>query len=367
MMSVDQVRMPDLWLKRALAFALLDEGEKTFWLVGDTLIKAVRGSTGTVFSLNKMIAGDTKVGVGTDLYYFAALFEYLLVEGPEAKFDHATIAAFAAARPTLALYPKPILGTFSDFAGGLLVLMSKQPGWSPEKDDRARKALARVLRQALKDALDDASHPAEKLHILWGKQRNWALSADGLERIIHQPVNEIPPIPEGDFVQIVAPGAPSAQWLFGFELRADDGAVTDPWGAVGSWFALRNQPAETAIALLPEFAEEERNATVAGPGNFWIQVIGVEAPVGINIPPALPPELAKLIAHSPVDWPAGYAEAIASVTYVSRQHDWRRKEEGRQERRRAYLEPMAGDDGPLPAKARLYRGEYRVVAAGDGA
>lgn len=363
-MSVDQVRMPDLWLKRALAFALLDEGQQTFRLKGEVLAECVRGPTGTVFSLNKMIAGDTMVGVATDLYYLAATFEYLLVKGPEAKFDHASIAAFAAER-TLTLHPNPILGTFSDFANGLLALMRKQSGWSSDKEERARSSLTRVLRQALKDALDDQTHPGEALHILWGKQRNWALSPDGLERIVRQPANEIPEIPANDFIQIVAPSAPSAQWLFGFELRADDGAVTDPWETVGSWFAPRNQPADTAIALLPEFEQEDRNATAVGLGRFWIQLIGVEARAGVNTPPGLPPELAKLTAKRPVDWPTGYAEAIASVTYVSRLHDARRTAEGRQERQRLYLEPMAGDEAPLPTTARLYRAEYLVLPAAN--
>lgn len=365
-MAVDYVHMPDLWLKRALAFSLLDEGETTFRLSGKTLIECVRAGRGTVFDLNHMIAGDAPVGVKTDLYFLAATFEYLLLHGPEGPLNHKTVAAFVADRPEgLGLWPGPILGTYSQFAVALLALMKGRSDWSPERENHYRASMGRVLRQKLRDDMEKKTDPATRLHVLWGASRNWALSPSGLERIIRQPEHETPVISVGDFMQIVVPTAPSHQWVFGFEIRTDDLSVTEPWERTGGWFAPRVQRMGDTTALLPEFEDDERNCTAEEPGTFWIQLAGVDVPPGINEPPSLPPELAKLVSNAPADWPFGYAEAMATVTYVARLHDRRKKASNRKAREEVWLEPKAGHEVTVPSRARLYRQEYRVVGRDD--
>ncbi|WP_287103851.1 hypothetical protein [Brevundimonas sp.] len=363
-MSVDTVRLPDLWLKRDLLYALLPEGQASLRVSGKVLIDVMRGSRGGLPELSRLMYGDTPASMKTDLYYLAAAFEHFIVKGPEAQIDRAKIDAFIAERGgVLALWPAPILGTFSDFALAALALMRTKPGWTAAREQEAVEALGRTLRAALKDQVEEATDAAGKLRMLWGKQRNWALASSALDRIIRQPDTETLEIPEGDFVQVVAPPAETDQWVFGFELWADDAAITAPWPKAGSWFGPCLQRAGEALALLREYAEDDRNPTVVEPGRFSIRLIGVGVPSGVNAPPRLPAALIQLTPDTPPDWPYGYAEAMASVTYAGRLNEARKKAIGKEARNRA--SPFGTKEAiEIPLRARLYHADYRVTPRG---
>lgn len=364
-MPVDAVRLPDLWLKRDLLYALLPEGQAALRVSGKVLIDVMRGSRGGPPELSRLLHGDSPARIKTDLYYLAAAFEHFIVKGPEARIGRAELDAFIDERGgALAFWPAPILGTFSAFACAALALMGTRPGWTAAREQEAIEALGRTLRAALKDKVEDTTDAAGKLRMLWGKQRNWALASSALDRIIRQPETETPEIPEGDFVQIVVPAAEADQWVFGFELRADDTAVTAPWEKTGSWFAPCFQRAGEAMALLPEYEEAARNPTVVEPGRFSIRLIGVEVPPGVNAPPRLPNALTKLTKDTPPDWPYGYAEAMASVTYAGRLHEARKEAQGKRAREERDLEPMPGQEVEVPERAKLYYADYGVIGRG---
>jgi len=356
-MIADQVRMPDLWLKRALALALLPDGKQPSWLTGKTLMECLRGG-GSEQTLNHLIAGDYLTTVNSDLYYFAATMEYLVLHGASERFGRKDIERFASERgEQLALWRDPVLGTYSDFANALCRIGSA----NSHTQLKRQKAMAAALRQNLQDALDNATDAAGALRLLWGKTRNWALTADGLERIIRQPMNDTPEIPVGDFVQIVVPPAATAQWVFGFELRTDDDALSKPWQEVGGWFAPRYQSSGCGIALLQEYVDDVDNPVATEPGEFRICIIGVEAPEGANVPPALPNEMRALLRNPPEGRPNGYAEAIATVTYANRRDRERKKKEGKKVRNDAYLEPTPAAQVSVPSRAKLYSTIYRVI------
>lgn len=360
-MPANSIRLPDLWLKRDLLFALLPEGKSTERAGGKVLAHCVRGEQGTVFSLSRMMRGGALLGVDTDLRALAATFEYLLAHGAEELKGRSTIDAFldrqGGERP---YFLDPLLGTFSDFALAALAYRRQSAGWSRERDAAAVAALGRVLRRSLREKIESATDPAGHLRMLWGSQRNWALAPGALERIVRQPEQEIPEIPEGNFVQIVAPAAPVDQWLLGFELRDDDAALLMPWREVGGWFAPRFQRAHEPVALLNEYARDEDNPTAANPGSYWLHIVGLPAAAGSNKPLLLPSKLTQLLGDLP-EWPVGYGEAMASVVYVGQAEEQRAKRQGQKAREQQFLEPLAGHEIVVPERTRLYQAEYRVV------
>lgn len=359
-MPANSIRLPDLWLKRDLLFALLPEGKSTERAGGKVLAHCMRGDSGTTFALSRMMRGAS-LEVATDLHYLAATFEYLLAYGAEELTGRSTIDAFLAKqggeRPYLL---DALMGTFSDFASAALAYRRQSAGWSRDRDSAAIAALGLKLRQSLRQEMQGATDPAGHLRMLWGSQRNWALSPNSLERLIRQPEQEMPTIAAGNFVQIVAPAAAADQWLFGFELRADDDAVLRPWSEVGGWFAPRFQRAGEPVALLNEYVRDEDNPTVSEPGSYWLHVIGLPAPTGANAMPALPSKLTQLLSGVP-EWPVGYAEMMATVIHVGQMNDLHVERLGQRSRDEAFLEPLAGHEIEVPERARLYQAEYRVV------
>lgn len=360
-MPVDSVRLPDLWLKRDLVFALLPQGRSAERAGGKILADCMRGRQGTVFNLARVMRGGALAGVNTDLYYLAATFEYLLAHGAEKLMGRATIDDFLSKRGNERPYfLDPLLGTFSDVATAALAYQRQSAGWSGDRDAAAIAALGRVIRRSLREEMVGAADPAGQLRMLWGTQRNWALSPNALERIIRQPEQDVPTIPSGNFVQIVAPPATTDQWLFGFELRADDAAVLKPWSEVGGWFAPRFQRAGEPVALLNEYMRDEDNATATELGHYWLHIVGLPAMAGVNAVPLLPPKFTQLLNGVP-EWPVGYAEAMASVVHVGQSDDLRDERVGRRTREEQFLEPLAGHEIEVPERARLYHVEYHVV------
>ncbi|MAK82385.1 hypothetical protein [Phenylobacterium sp.] len=350
-MPANTVRLPDLWLKRELLFALLPPGKSTDRASGKVLAHCMRGDRGTVFNLARVMRGGALLGLDTDLYYLAATFEYLLEHGAEDLVGRSTIETYLDERGRQRPYLlDPLLGTYSDFAGAVLAHLRQRSDWSPARDVAAIAALGRALRRALQDEMEAATDAAGKLKMLWGSQRNWALSPDALERLIRQPEQDVPCIPEGDFVQILAAPAATDQWLFGFELRADDGAVVMPWCEAGGWFAPRLQRAGEPIALLNEYVRDEDNATATHPGRYLLQLVALPKPIGLNATPTLPAKLAQLLAGVP-EWPVGYAEAMATVVHVGQMDELHVERLGRQAREEQFLEPLQGHGILVPERA----------------
>jgi hypothetical protein len=359
-------RLPDLWLKRELVLALLPPGTPANRLDNGVMARCIRGLSGVPSMLNKMLAGDDPVREADDLVYWTALFEHLVMKGVGNGLDQGSLDAYIEARQGgLALRGEAVLGTFGDFALALLNLVRERADYATAGGDAYfARALERTIRACLHDVLDPVTDAHGAIGVLHGKTRDWAL-APGRERIIRQPAFDELNIPQGDHVQLIIPPADEDQDVFGFELAVGEAAFRAPWTDAGSWLTPQRQARGKALFLLPEFGDDALNPRAEVPGRFWIQVVGVPVtnPNGIA---DVPPAVRKLIGGCPIDWPPGYAEAMASVSHIRRLSRAGKKATSLHHRTRRQIQLYNGDltetDAFRPlAPARLYRTSYRVI------
>ncbi|MDO9223604.1 MAG: hypothetical protein Q7U20_07820 [Caulobacter sp.] len=356
-MIAEQMRVPDLWLKRELALALVPPGKSVVRITNEILAQCVRGPNTGGYTLNKIITGDEAVRRADDLYRLAATLEFLVTNGAPEGFCHTHIDAFTGrdGEKELALWPNAILGTFGDFARALLQLVNDRPDFHALGGEaHFIGVLSQAVRQNLYERLSKAAELAGSIAVLSGRN----------ERLIRQPSSEDPKVKVGDNIQLIIPSSPSPQVVFGFELRADDRMVLDPWKMVGSWFAPRFQAAGEALALLP-VPDQRKHPYADGLGPYWIQVVGVEVAASrANAEPELPSSMSKLTKDRPTDWPNGYAEAMALVTFVDRESRKRRNATSTRLRlERNYHAEAAAEMSPIPPGIRLYRARYEVRSA----
>lgn len=365
-MIVEQMRVPDLWLKRELALALLPPGSDLRRVTNQILAECVRGPQGTASKFNHLIAGDDPVRVADDLFYLAATLEFLVLEGPPEGFGRKDIDAYVErVNRSLALWPDPILGTFGEFAHALMHVVERRADYALRGADHFWNLMASAVHQNLHEVLGDVADLAGGVAVLSGSERNWASAVGGPERIIRQPTRERARVTEGDFVQLIVPHAPKPQIVFGFELRTDARAVTDPWRDVGSWFAPRYQPAAQAMALLAEFEDDAKNARAESPGDYWLQIIGIDAPNVAPEMPTLPEAITKLIDGYPAEWRRehlGYAETVACVTFLNRLERERKVAANKRQRLEDANHSHPEDAPIIKARPRLYHSHYTVVA-----
>ncbi|HEY4942290.1 MAG TPA: hypothetical protein VII56_12755 [Rhizomicrobium sp.] len=344
-MIASQMRIPDLWLKRALALSILPEGSRIDWITNQALGECISGSTATAFKFNKQIAGDNHIRTADELFYLGATLEYLALNGPSEDFrrlGRESVSRYIEARARkLELWPDALAGTFSDFANALVSFVRQRADFGDKGEAYFRKLMAKRLHQELAEALpEDRALP---IKIVPGR------GLPGEDRIAREPSREQMPFRPKDTIQFLIPPAEKDQQLMGFELRTDDSVVSKPWPEAGNWHGPKHQMAGKAGHLL------DHDADVASEtGTFWVQAVGVDAGALAN-KDQLPEPMRKLIKDAPADWPPGYAKTMALVTYVRRAAE--SAVEAKSKAARLGEAIPADADAPL----RLYRGSYAVV------
>ncbi|WCT74289.1 hypothetical protein PQ455_03410 [Sphingomonas naphthae] len=324
----------------------------------------MRGDTGTAIKFNKMLAGDDRVGIADDLCRFAATLEHLIIYGASSNLHQAGIDAYIAkAQGRLSLWPEPIMGTFSEFAQGLLRFLSLRSDFHAiGGEPYFTTVLQRRLKQCLHDVFERQCDAGGALSILHGDTPHWRREPASSERIVRQPAFDEVVIHRGDFIQFMVPPSGFPQVIAGFELCTDDRALLDQWSDVGGWFMPRFQREDRAAALLPEFEDDALNARVDGAGSFWVQAVGI--PATEAGPPDLPAEMKRLLVNVPEHWPGRYAESMAFVTFIERQSLRHTKQTSAHQRVRRLIELGRADDyppSPTSVRPHIYRATYRVV------
>lgn len=347
--------------------ALLASGSKASFFSNIILGQCIR-PTGHATMFNHMIAGDTALGVVDDVYHVAALLERMVRSGDATVWSHAEIEVYAKRKDVLAL-ERSVLGTFADFSQTLATLVGERTDAKTADERRPIEGLLTdVICRSLIDDLSAVTDVGANIRVLHGGTRDWFATGAASERLAKRqvPVRKSLDVREGDFIQFVVPPGDRDQVVFGSEIRTDIGVVRDPWDQVGGWLAPRVQKAGRALAILDEPANDGDAFRAEIPGEFAVQVICI--PIAgeheHGDPAALPPEMTKLINPVP-DWPEGYAESVALVTYARRlakQHKESIARHARELARATAIELTAVSDAPVfPARARLHTTRYNVV------
>ena len=364
------VRLPDLWLKRAMAMQMLPTGVKDARIQNRWFAQCVRGDTAKEPLFNQWLAGDTKIGTGNDLHLLAGTLERLILEGNPDEINHATVKEYlAASRPQILL--PGLLGTFGEFAAKLNLLLKNRSDYDELGGEKhIHTVLADTVRHELIDTLDEHTEPAGMVQILHGKTRDWVGSIGAGEKIIRQrSAVKTETIDKGEFVQLVIPPTIQSRFAFGFELRIDDGLISESWENSGSWLGDKLQLAGKATLLFDDPVDDAHAPIVDVEGTFCTRIISVDAKQSSNFlglcDPASKDKTAKGIMDGcPNNWPAGYAKTIALVTYVKRAayrvkraHNRNAEEIRRAKEFPAHLAKFE-DEPMIPL---LYKGSYVVV------
>lgn len=364
------VRLPDLWLKRAMTMKLLPFGVEGARIQNRWFAQCVRGDTAKDALFNQWLAGDTKIGTGDDLHLLAGTLERLILEGNPGEISHATVKKYlATGRPPILL--PGLLGTFSEFSAALNLLLERRSDYHELGGEKhIHSVLAHTVRHELIDALDEHTEPAGMVQILHGKTRDWVGSIGAGEKIIRQRSavkNET--IEKGEFVQLVIPPTIQSRLAFGFEVRMDDGLITDPWEDSGSWLGDKLQLAGKATLLFNDPVDDADAPLVDVEGTFCTRIISVDAEQSANFlgicEAVSTDKTAKGIMDGcPDNWPAGYAKTIALVTYVKRAAYRVKRVHNRnaeEVRLAAEFPKHISKFEEEPMMPRLYKGNYVVV------
>lgn len=356
------VQLPDLWVKMdmALALAILPLGTSAAILQTSNFVRCIRGDTGSSSTFNKWLVGDAGLRLADDVPLLAAMLERMIGKGLNRSVDHAMIKKDAQ-RSHVGL-KEPLSGTVCDFAAALIKMVADR------KDAKqATQTLDCIMRKALFQNLTDHSDPSGKITILHGATREWWRAGSDSERVARKANSQ--EIPKGDFIQYVVPPSPVDQLVFGFEMLTEPSLVGASWSDIGGWFPPQVQRAGKALLLLDEPLNDDDAYRAEGQGESAIQVVGVDldrlSTTGKPAPTkARPPhDLYRLIGNRP-QWPEGYAETMAMLTYVKRVAMLRTKTMNRNDldatrSRKSCASPPQPIS--VPPLARLYQGRYRVV------
>ena len=342
-MTVEQMRLPDLWLKRAMTLSVVPDGCDVAWISTGALARCTFAEDAQAPQFSHAIAGDCCLNVADEVYFLAAAFEYLVLKGPDAGFKQragrAELSGFIAKRGgSPALFREPILGTMAEFAKGLTTILRERADFDAKGGEAY---FIRVMAERVAQEILIALPPRDAQPLVIGSPA---------ERIVRQP-SDPRPFEAREPIQFIVPPHRSRQKLFGFEMRLDDRVVVDPWEMVGGWFEPRIQPAGKPCFLLDTGSFAADSA-----GEFLVSIFGVDERNGGS--GGLPAELKSLIADAPPRWPRGYKEAIASVTFMERQQKKHVRAENAE--RRHGIGKASSVTPP-----RLYQARYSVVAKRD--
>lgn len=343
-MTVEQMRLPDLWLKRAMTLSVVPDGCDVAWISTGALARCAFGRDAQAPQFSHAIAGDCCLNVADEVYFLAAAFEYLVLRGPDAGFkQHAgrdELSGFIAERGGApALFREPILGTIGEFARGLVAVLRNRADFDVKGGEAYFfRVMAERVGQEILAALP--SRGAQPLVI-----------APPAERVVKQP-SDPRPFDAREPIQFTIPPHRSRQKLFGFEMRLDDGVVIDPWETVGGWFEPRIQPVGKPCLLL-----EAGSFAADTAGEFLVSIFGVDEKTGGQ--GGLPAELEALITDTPPRWPRGYKEVMASVTFMERQQ---KKHVRATNAERRHTARKASPATP----PRLYQARYSVISNKGG-
>lgn len=357
--KVKTVQLPDLWVKldMALALAIVPPDASAAILQNSSFIRHVRGDMGSTSTFNKWLVGDAALRLADDVPLLAAMLERMIGKGLDQSVDHASIKE-EGRRSDLAL-KEPLTGTICDFAAALMKVTADR-----KRTEHARQTLDGIMRKALFQDLADHSDPGGKITILHGATREWARSGSVSERLARK--GDSQEIPKGDFIQYVVPPGPVDQLVFGFEMLIVPSLVGASWPDISGWFPPRVRSAGKALLLLDEPLNDDDAYRAEGHGESVIQIVGVDldhlSTTGKPAPTrASPPhDLYRLIGNRP-QWPEGYAETMAMLTYVKRLALLRTKAMNRNDLNAARGESPLQEAICLPPLAGLYQGRYRVV------
>ncbi len=109
------VRLPDLWLKRAMAMRLLPLGTQGSFVQNGWFVRCVKGIDGRDALFSQWLAGDTAIRVADDLQFLAGTLELLLLKGNPSEIDHDTIKNYLA-KGQGQILKEGLVGTFGEFA-----------------------------------------------------------------------------------------------------------------------------------------------------------------------------------------------------------------------------------------------------------
>lgn len=309
--------------------------------------RCVRGDTGRAATFNQWMAGDNALRIADDVHYLAATLECLVTQGikhkPDRKtydWDHGTIKNYVAICLGGIRLERSLLGTFGEFGASLLDIVSKRADYESLGGRKYfRETLDAVVRKALVETLPACADQLGEVEVLHGKARHW------LERLARHPPREKSAVPEGHFIQFVVPRYFSDQLILGFELLTDVDLASAAWKDTAGWFSPRVQHAGKSAFVLDEPLDDAEAYRAEVPGDCLVQVVGIDAPGDA----ALPHDLSRLTINRPADWPKGYAETMALITYAKR--------------RALNVVKAENKNEPVSARLRLYRNSYKVVAS----
>lgn len=364
------VRLPDLWLKRAMAMKVLPVVEGAERVQNAWFIQCVRGADGRDALFSQWLAGDTAIRVADDLHLLAATLELLILNGNPSEITHTSAKEYLTRNQTPIL-KAGLLGTFGEFAVTLDQLLQGRADYHDLGGaDYVQQLLSEVVRSELLGGLDAHTEQGGAIQILHGQARDWVGSIAAGEKIIRQPKNDQQEeIAKGDFVQFVVPPTIGSRFIFGFELRMDDGLVSHPWEDSGSWLGTRLQVSGKATLLFDDPVQDKDAPFADVEGTFAARLVSVDAGLlsdfaGIcdHFEPNV--KTKGLIDGCPTSWPDGYAKSIALVTYVKRAADRAKRVRNKNEleaKRSAAFILHDVDQVTEPSIPLLYRGNYLVV------
>ncbi len=363
------VRLPDLWLKRAMALKLLPVVENAAKVQNAWFVRCIRDADGREALFSQWLSGDTTMRVADDVQLLAATLELLILNGNPADIDHESAKAHLNAGG--GHLKSGLLGTFGEFAGSLDHLLQARADYQELGGaEYVRHSLTEAVRTELLGSLEANTEKAGSIQILHGNSRDWVGSIAAGEKIIRQPKNDkLEKIAKGDFVQFVVPPTIGSRFMFGFELRMDDGLVSHPWEDAGSWLGTRLQVSGKATLLFDDPVQDKDAPFADVEGTFAARLVSVDAGLlsdfaGIcdHFEPNV--KTKGLVDGCPTSWPDGYAKSIALVTYVKRAADRAKRARNKNEleaKRSATFIGQSAVRVPEPSIPLLHQGSYLVV------
>lgn len=370
MRAAHSVRLPDLWLKRAMAMEMLPPGTDTSRVQNAWFVRCVKGVDGRAPLFNQWLAGDAAIRVADDLHLLAATLELLILNGNPSEISTHSAKQYLIENP-IPILMAGLLGTFGEFAESLDRLLQRRKDYHEIcASAHIQSKLSAVVRRELLGTLDEHTQPAGTIQILHGKDRDWVGSIAAGEKIIRRSAKcKTERIAKGDFVQFVVAPTLGARFVFGFELRLDDNLVSARWEDVGSWLGTRLQLSGKATMLFDDPVSDEDAAFADVEGEFAVRLVSVDTELLTDfsrICDDLDPEAKTrgLIDGCPETWPTGYAKAVALVTYVKRATDRAKRARNKNELEAKRSAASISYDAALvaePAIPFLYQGNYVVI------
>jgi hypothetical protein len=365
----EKIQIPDLWLKMEMAFALAPPGTPTDQVQNSVLVRCVRGDSGSASTFNKWLAGDDAISMSGDGYYMSALLECLICTGGTRSWNHATIKEYAERNSGLAL-AHSLAGTVADFGTALLSALATRADFR-ERGGHAHfeRVLSGIISNALLQRLVGCTEPAGKILVLNGPSRDWIQRQRGNERLAKK--GKPREVLRGDFIQYIVPPYSTDQLVFGYEVQTELNPLHEKWGDIVGWFSPQIQRAGQALLLLDEPVHDDEAYKAEGTGECQLMIVGVDlnqlstTSKSIEEDVTRPHDFYRLMKKRPPEWPEGYAEVMAMITYVQRLAGKRTRaiNANMLEATRAYRrsDAAAPELQAVPPTVRLYQGSYCVV------